>query len=181
MATKTTSTKTKRIDKEDAVESAAETVTKKEPIVVKDIDVHQYVTVRNGFQGHLVYKSPKTGEIFHWYHFGDSQDMELQELRNAKASAKNFFTNNWFMFDEPWVVDYLGMGKCYDNALTLDEFDTVFDLTADKLAKVVNGLSLGQKRSLTYKARKLIESGEIDSNKKIAVLEKALGVELIER
>lgn len=177
---KIASTKTNK-QVELQVENKEELAEIKTPIVAKDVDIHQYITVINGFQGHLVYQSSKTGEVFHWYQFGDTQEMELQELRNAKSSAKGFFTNNWFMFEEPWVVDYLGMGKCYNKALSLEEFDSIFELTPDKISKTIAGLSEGQKRSLAYKARKMISEGEIDSNKKIAALEKALGVELIER
>lgn len=35
-------------------------------IVAKDIDLSMEVTVRNGFQGALIYKSHKTGEKFEW-------------------------------------------------------------------------------------------------------------------
>ena len=68
-------------------------------IVPKDIDMNQYVIVRNGFHGRLVYKSSRTGEKFVWDGFGTEQEMELKELRNAKNTSKGFFKNNWFMFD----------------------------------------------------------------------------------
>lgn len=42
-------------------------------------------------------------------------------------------------------------------------------------------LSSGQKQSVAYRAKQLIADGTIDSNRAIAALEKALGVELIER
>ena len=85
----------------------------KKPMIPKEIDPNQYVTVRNGFQGRLVYKSKRTGERFVWDSFGAEQDMELSELKNVRNSNKKYFINNWFMFDEPWVVDYLGMAQYY--------------------------------------------------------------------
>ena len=36
--------------------------TTKKPVVPKEIDPNQIITVRNGFQGRLVYKSKRTGE-----------------------------------------------------------------------------------------------------------------------
>lgn len=152
-----------------------------EPIVAKEIDIHQYVTVRNGFQGTLVYKSPKTGERFIWDGFGTEQEMELLELRNAKNSAKKFFINNWFMFDEDWIVDYLGLGQYYKHAVKIEDFDKVFTMSPSKIEETVCALSAGQKKSVAYRAKQLITEGEIDSNKAIAALEKSLGVELIER
>ena len=58
---------------------------------IKDIDLNQYITVRNGFQGQLVYKSKHTGEVFVWDSFGAEQDIELMELKRAKSSNKKFF------------------------------------------------------------------------------------------
>ena len=150
-------------------------------VVPKDIDQHQFVTVRNGFQGRLVYKSPHTGEKFVWDGFGAEQDMELGELKRARSSNKKFFINNWFMFDEQWVVDYLGLNQYYRYALGIDGFDSLFALSADEIADAVNKLSIGQKKSVAYRARQLIADGAIDSNKTIAALEDCLGVELADR
>lgn len=187
MANKTTNkkvnTKTEKkeeIISEDAFE-AANAVSEKRQIVSKEIDVNQYITVLNGFQGKLVYESKRTGEVFVWDKFGSEQEIELRELRNAKNSDKKFFINNWFMFNEPWVIDYLGVKQFYKNALTIDEFDEVFDLPANEIENRINNLSEGQKRSLAYRAKILIDEEKIDSIKTINSLERILGIELIEK
>lgn len=150
--------------------------------VAKDVDIHQYITVRNGFQGVLVYVSKRTGEIFEWEEFGTEQEIELQELRNAKSSAKAFFQNNWFMFneDDKWVIDYLGVGQYYRFSLGIDGFDDLFSKKPAEIEKILSKLPSGQKKSVAYRAMQLIRDGEIDSLKVIAALEKSLGVELIE-
>ena len=154
-----------------------------EPIIPKDIDPNTIVTVHNGFQGALVYKSPRTGEKFRWSSFGDEQEMELRELRNAKSSKKSFFINNWFMFDDDnaWVIDYLGLKQYYKNAIKLEDFDELFQKPVGEMKKFISGLSAGQKQSVSYRARQLVANEEIDSRKTITALEEALGVELIER
>ena len=153
------------------------------PIVPKEIDTNQIITVLNGFQGRLVYESPRTHEVYRWETFGDEQEIELRELRNAKSSAKKFFMNNWFMFneDDAWVIDYLGLNQYYKNAINLEDFDELFKKSASEIEKVISKLSAGQKKSVAYRARQLVLEGEIDSNKAIAALEKSLGIELIER
>lgn len=162
-----------------------ETVVKAEPvkIVPKEIDLKQYITVRNGFHGTLVYKSSRTGELFIWDSFGAEQEMELSELRNAKNSAKGFFINNWFMFDEDssWVIDYLGMRQYYKHFLTIDSFDDIFKQTPAQLKKTIAELSDGQKKTVAYRASEMVTNGEIDSLKLISALEDALGIELIEK
>lgn len=182
---KTTSAKAKDAEDKAAIVSETESKettssTARSKIVAKDIDLNQYVTVRNGFQGMLIYVSKRTGEVFEWDEFGAEQEMELGELKNAKNSNKKFFTNNWFMFDDPWVIDFLGVGQFYKNTLPIDEFDDVFKMSADEAAKILHNIPEGQKRSVAYRARQLISENAIDSMKLIAVLEKELGVDLIE-
>ena len=150
-------------------------------IVPKEIDPNQYVVVRNGFQGTLVYRSPRTGEMFEWDSFGAEQEMELRELRNAKNSEKSFFINNWFMFDDEWVVDYLGVRQYYKNSVKIEDFDKLFSKPPEELKKVLKSMPDGQKSSVAYRAHELIANGEIDSRKTIAAIEEGLGVELIER
>lgn len=153
------------------------------PIVPKEVDLNQLITVRNGFQGKLVYISSRTGETFIWDEFGGEQELELRELRNAKNSAKGFFINNWFMFndEDAWVIDYLGLRLYYQNCINIDEFDELFDMKPAAIKKRVSALSEGQKRSVLYRAKQLIAQKEIDSFKAIEALESALGTELIER
>lgn len=167
-----------------AEEAIVETTTKSTPakkIIPKDIDPHQTVVVKNGFQGKLIYKSSKTGERFVWDEFGDEQDMELVELRNAKGAHKDFFINNWFMFDEPWVVEYLGMSRYYKNAVNIEDFDSLFKKDPSELEGILSEMSDGQKKSVGYRARVLIHENEIDSLKIINVIEKCLCIELIEK
>lgn len=153
------------------------------PIVAKEIDPNQIIVVRSGFHGRLVYNSPRTREKFVWGEFGADQEMELRELRNAKSANKKYFENNWFMFDEEfeWVIGYLGLSQYYKNALSIEDFDSLFKKTPSEIEKAIAKLSKGQKKSVGYRAKQLIADGEIDSNKAIAALEKALGIELIER
>ena len=138
-------------------------------------------TIWDGFQGRLVYVSKHTGERFVWDQFGAEQEMELRELKNAKNSYKKFFENNWFMFDEDWIVDYLGVQRFYRNAVRIEDFDEIFQKDAKTISEIISDMSDGQKKSVAYRARVLIADGAIDSNKAITALEESLGVELVER
>lgn len=151
------------------------------PLIAKDIDLHQMVTVRNGFQGILIYKDKRTGMDYRWENFGDEQDMELGDLRNARGSAKKFFENNWFLFDEDWIPEYLGMSRYYKHALNSEDFDEIFKKPPEELEKAISELSKGQRKSVAYRARQLIATGDIDSRKTVSTLERCLGVKLVEK
>lgn len=171
--------KTKKQATKAAVDTEVNETSQK--IIPKEVNMDQYITVRNGFHGTLIYRSRRTGEEFIWPEFGAEQEMELRELRNAKNTSKMFFTNNWFMFDDEWVVDYLGVRQFYRNALRIEDFDNIYKKTPDEIKKAIADMSEGQKRSVAYRASELIKTGDIDSLKTIAALEEALGIELIEK
>lgn len=174
--------------KKEAVNTTAEPTTPEvkyaeveAPIVARGVDLHQYVTVRNGFHGTLVYKSKKTGESYVWDEHGSEQEMELIELKDAKNTNKKMFINNWFMFDESWIIDYLGLRQYYKNAISIEDFDNIFTKSPEELRSIIGEMSDGQKHSAAYRARALINNGTIDSRKVIATLEEVLKTELIEK
>ena len=149
--------------------------------VRKQLDPHTIVTVKNGFPGMLIYESSKTGEMFRWESLGDEQDMELQELKNARNASKAFYVNNWFRIDDPEILDYLGVAEYYKNALNLIDDEVLRSMKPDDIHSTVAKMSDGQKLALKYRVKQMIESGDIDSIKMITAFEEALGVELIER
>lgn len=196
MATRSTSTKSAPAQElkksappkksEVAVETTTESASERKPdptpsIKAKEFKANDVVVVRNGFHGKLVYRSRKTGELFEWDDFGDEQEMEIGELKSARGNCKEFFSNNWFMFDDPAVIDYLNLGRYYKYAVRVEDFDNLFKKPADEVESIVSGMSAGQKRSVAYRARQMIKDGTIDSMRVINALEKSLGVELIER
>lgn len=146
-----------------------------------DVDLHQPIPVISGFHGLLHYNA-RSGETLMWTQFGDIQYIELGELRNAKGSAKNFFVNNWFMFDEDyqWVIDFLGLRQCYENTLNMEQIENLYEMTATEIEEKFAGLPQGQKQSIAFAAREMIEDGRIDSRKVVAALEKSLGIRLVE-
>lgn len=154
----------------------------KKEIVVKKRTFRpdEYVTVRNGFDGKLVYRSSKSGEKYVFGKFGDEHDIEIQELKKARNDAKKFFENNWFLIDDPDVIEYLGIGEYYKNAFSYDDFDQLTAMSADEIAERMKKVSDGQKVAIAHHARRLIAEGKIDSMKAILALEKGLGVQLIE-
>ena len=149
--------------------------------VKESLSPHMYVTVRNGFNGKLVYVSKRNGERLVWDSFGAEQEMELQELKNAKNASRAFFENNWFMIDDPEVIAYLGVERYYRTALRFDDFDDLFTKSPDEISERIALLSNGQRASVAYRARQLIAEGQIDSMRVINALEKSLSTELVER
>ena len=148
----------------------------KEPLSLKSL-----VKVVNGHNGTLVYKSKKNvGFKIVFENFGDFDEIEMGELLSAKNTQPEFFSNNWFLIEDQDVIEYLRVGKFYKNALKIEDFDEIFKRSDKDLLEAIESLSSGQKSTLSVTARKKVDSGEIDSIKKIETLEKALGCSLRE-
>ncbi|MBR3267900.1 MAG: hypothetical protein IKI58_04120 [Oscillospiraceae bacterium] len=146
------------------------------------VDPHTIVLVRSGFHGLLVYTSPHTGAVFTWGQFGDTLEMEIGELRHAKnSSAKAFFENNWFMFDEEyrWVIDYLGVRQFYKYSMTIDDIGSLATMTPDEIESALSNVPEGQKEAIIAHVREMVRCKAIDSLKVIAALERTLGIQLI--
>lgn len=172
---------TEGVVSEAEVETVRETKNTRKNYRAKNIDPSTTVVVRNGFPGRLVFVVPKTGNTYVWEEFGNEQDIEIGELKSARNSEKSFFINNWFLFDEDWVVDYLNVKNYYVNALDMDSFDDLYNKTSEEIESILSKMSDGQKQSVSYRARQLIQDGVIDSNRVISTLERCLDVELVER
>lgn len=173
---------TVKATEQSVVDTTNENTTPKQQYKVKkNLNPNMIITVRNGFQGRLIYKSRRTQERFEWTGFGDEQDMDLQELKNAKNSSKAFFENNWFLIDDPEVLEYLGVAQYYKYALNFDSFDDLFTKEPKEIKSTISKLSVGQKKSVAYRAKQLIADGVIDSIKVITALEDSLSIELIDR
>lgn len=188
MATRKTSTKTAT---KTAAETPVETPVEQEVTQAvaesattqtrTEVDPHTIVRVRSGYNGLLVYISPRTQEPFTWANLGDEVEMELGELRIAKSSnAKLFFVNNWFLFDDEfqWVIDYLGLRQLYKDAIGVEDMDKLFEMLPAEIESIISKLSAGQKEAIALKAKELMANDMIDSLKVIRALEKSLGVSL---
>lgn len=157
-----------------AVQTVNTTVQKKAELKPED-----YVTVRNGFNGKLVYRSRNTNEVFIWDGLGAEQEMELRELKHARNTARGYFINNWFMFDDPAVPEWLGVSMYYKNALELEDIDALFDMTPVEIEKTIRSLPAGQKETIANRAKELLRTGDkIDSIRVIHALERSLGITL---
>lgn len=142
------------------------------PIVYNKTDD---ICVKSGYPGKLIFRSDKTGLTYIWDDMTAENYISVDELLDARGKHPKFFSKNYFLFDDMAVVEYLKMSKYYANALTSEEFATIFALPDKKMVERIAKLSEGQKRTLSYLAVAQIDSKDIDSRKKIEALEQALG------
>jgi len=152
---------------------------KVEPVQIKrtnQIDISKEVEVINFTSGGLFYRSPKSGRVWDMAEFGSSDYISVDELKTMLSAHPAFLREPWMLIMDDEVVAYLNLTKLYENIYMPDEVDKVFALPLEKLKKVLETAPNGMKPLLVGRARVLIESGQLDANSKIRMIEKAFGV-----
>ena len=79
------------------------------------------------------------------------------------------------------MIDFLGVRAFYNNIINTEGLDSLFKKPANEIEAEIQSMTKGQKRTVAYRAMEMIAKKEIDSISVIEVLEKGLGINLIER
>lgn len=151
-----------------------------QPVVsAAEITNETMVGCRSCVSGSLIYKSSlNPGYVVEWSGLGEIQEMEYRELVSMRGNQRRFFEENWILIDDPAVIKKLGVGRYYQNSLSTDDFEDVFNMSADEIKEIVPTLPGGTKDAIASEAKKKIDSGELDSRSAIKALEDSLDVEL---
>lgn len=151
----------------------------KTPIIKEKRDLSEMILVKNNTQGKLVYVSKRNaGYEIEWDCFGSDNYMELSELVSMRNSYPRYFQDCWVVIDDKSVIEYLGVEKYYENMIDMSNFDDIFSQTPSQLIKTLGKLPETMKKSVSKRAKQLINTGELDSIKIIKTIEEILKVDL---
>ena len=156
-----------------AVKTKKETPVEETKKEKPEFDRNQEVAVINGFDGKIVYTSKNGIYSFEMNSFGDKEYIPVSELIVMKNTASSFFKNNWLLFEDKKVIDYLGVSKFYQGTLSVEEIVALFDLPTDKMVETIAHMPECQKRNIRFRAVQVVSNGSIDSNKKISAIKGA--------
>lgn len=126
----------------------------------------------------LVYVSKRTSEKFEWAMYGDVNYITLGELITMKSTQPRMLKEGWLIVDDEEAIEQLGLTTMYGNLFEIDDIDEFFELNEREIKRILTNMPRGFKRSLATFARERIQSGELDSNRKIKLLEELLEVDL---
>ena len=126
----------------------------------------------------LVYVSKRTSEKFEWKEYGDVNYITLGELITMKSTQPRMLKEGWLIVDDEEAIEQLGLAKMYGNLFEIDDIDEFFALSEKEIKRILTNMPRGFKNSLGNFARERIQSGVIDSNRKIKLLEELLDVDL---
>lgn len=169
---------TKQLESKDVELEKAEKEKEEAKRKSKQLDKNRRVPVRSVREGGLTYVSKSTGLTTTWSAYGDEQFMEVEELIRMKASSPTFLGRPWIVIDDEDVVEYLGLKDTYDKIIPVEEMDGFFKKNVEYIEELIKKAPKGTKELVASRARRLVQKGELDSNKVIKLLEKLLEIDL---
>ena len=151
----------------------------------KKIPLDTNISCKSAVRGTLTYLSKRmAGYQVVWNDFGDEEFLDLQELISMRNTDLRFFKDNWIIIDDSEgytaqeIMDYIKVSQYYNKNLNIDNFDSLFNESPDKIKEIVSTMSSGLKDTVAMRAKQLYNAGTLDSRKRIEALEESLGVEL---
>lgn len=136
--------------------------------------------------GGLSYVGVKTGKIYRFEAIGDCTEIEFQDLVGevSKGTASNFIYEPLFMIIDEDVLklkkptDFTRVKDFYDTLSYAEDLEPIFEISsfiqfADALPRIPSGMS----QSFLAMVGSKIETGELDSFKKIEAVDNFFGTD----
>lgn len=181
--TKSTKAKETPVETVEVVEAVEEVKTVEEkvaPVRPKkrtEISRDDLIECRSS-RKNLVYISKRTGDKFEWAEYGDIQDITFGELITMKSTQPRFLKEGWVIVDDEEAIEQLGLTTMYGNIFEIKDMDSFFASDVQEIQRILSNMPRGFKNSIATFAREHVESGKLDSNRKIKLLEQLLDVDL---
>ena len=135
------------------------------------------IPVTSLFCGKLTYISKKDGSTYEWNEFGETVDIEFRELKIMLSNQKRFFIDNWITMDRE-VIEALKAERYYPKHIEFEDLANIAEKSDKEIEEILTGISNSMKYVIGHMIIQKVKTGEIDSRKKIVLLEKILGYDL---
>ena len=128
----------------------------------------------------VYYTCPVTFETFSWLEVGDTQEMTFKQLRIINAKYPRYFTEKWLLPNDGTVMKKLHLDKIYATKVNRADMKRFCGDDIKDVEELLSGLDSNAKTELTPKIVKYVKDGKIANVKMIRLLEKKLGIELMD-
>ena len=128
----------------------------------------------------VYYTCPVTFETFSWLEVGDTQEMTFKQLRIMNTKHPRYFTEKWLLPNNETVLKKLHLDKIYATKVNRADMKRFCGDDIKDVEELLSGLDSNAKTELTPKIVKYVKDGKIANVKMIRLLEKKLGIELMD-
>ena len=128
----------------------------------------------------ICYTCPITFETFNWMEIGDTQEMTYKQIRIMNVKHPRYFSEKWLKPLNDEVLDKLKLKRFFENNLSRGDLKLLFGNDVGAVEEMLTNLNPDSKAEWAPKAVKAAKDGKISNVKIIRLIEKHLGVEIME-
>ena len=164
---------------ENVVIENTETV-KTQPKAKKKFDAHDLINCRSLTCGTLLMIGGKSGLVYRWGDIDEEYEVEYQDLVYDVHSTGSFAKYPRFIVLDEDFVEQNGLDKIYDKLFEQGDLrEILLNVSHDQLEAAIAKLPKGAQESIKIMASTMISNGQLDSVKKIQILDKIFGTQML--
>lgn len=148
----------------------------------QDFEAEDLIRCRSVTEGTLYLGGAKSGMLYTWSGYGDTQEVEFQDLRALMYSNSGYLTKPLIVVDNDELLElprWNKLNQLYSDLFGLEDLDYVFNTTPEKFKTILVSLPEGMKATIKAAAGERISTGKLDSLSKIKILDEVLGTDLV--
>ena len=126
------------------------------------------------------YTCTVTFETFSWFEVGDTQEMTYKQIRIMSVKHPRYFSERWLKPLNDDVLERLKLKKYFENNLSRGDLKLLCGNDVGAVEEMLANLNPDSKAELAKKAIKAAKDGRINNVKIIRLIEKHLGVEIMD-
>ena len=128
----------------------------------------------------VYYTCPVTFETFSWLEVGDTQEMTYKQIKFMNVKHPRYFSDRWLKPLNDDVLERLKLKKYFENNLRRGDLKLLFGNDVAAVEEMLTNLNPDSKAELAQMAIKSAKDGVINNVKIIRLIEKHLGVEIMD-
>lgn len=180
--TNTASRATEKVSEEKAVETVVEeTNVKSTAPATKTFEPEDLIPCRSMVSGQLFIEGTRSKLLYTFADYGDVCDIEYRDLIYLVRSYrdKTIYEPRIVVEDEDFIAQNPKLGELYESMYTNGDLMDVINLPLTQMVSTVNSLPVGCKNALKGVVATMIDSGALDSIKKIKALDDIFGTNMM--
>ena len=160
-------------------EKIVKEVKKSEP--VKEYHGDDLISCRSITNGELLYVGKKSGTLYRWSAYGDTSEVEYQDILALKTSKSQFLYDPLFVIEDEGIIDnpkWADIKELYDAMISNDEIAEVLRMDNISFRKLLEALPVGFRKAIVTEVSTQIENGTFDSLQKIKIVDEICNTDL---
>ena len=163
---------------------AKTTVAEKKPAPVKEAPKKTFkqsegILCRSVVNGKVYMTGARSSMPYQWADFGDEVEVEYRDLVAAVREKNGYIMNPWLIIlDDDFIAEFPFLEEIYANQYDANELGDILNLSVPQMEEEISKLPTNVKNTLKGIAATWVNSGRLDSVKKIKALDEIFDTNL---